>query len=455
MKGREAMKQFLYKSYRFFYLAEQWRRRHLTLPGLILVNTVVIVAILGMDTHKSMIYQAFTWGAALLLLSFLWTRRLRRLSITAIRKLPPYAMVGHELVYRITIENRSGKHQAGLSLYENTTDPRPALEELMRAREPGEAARNIWDRKILYYRWLWLIDRNRNIDDRPHAIAHLAQNGRAETQVAVTPKRRGYIYFTGIDIARSDPLGLFNTLFTVPVRQKVLVLPKQYRLPPIRLPGARRYHSGSVNRASSVGNQDEFISLRDYRPGDAMRHIHWRSTAKRNEPIIKEYQDEYFVRHALILDTFSNQTCSDTFEEAVSVAASFVGSLQTQESFMDLLFVGDRPYRFSAGRGISSANSMLEILAAVQTCTDKAFDTLAPVLFQHVHLFSSCICILLGWDDRRQALIRDLRAMKIPLWAIVIVDEDRSTQIDPGPMRDQPDNLFALEVGRIEAGMAG
>ena len=193
-----------------------------------------------------MIYQVFTWGAALLLLSFLWTRRLRRLSITAIRKLPPYAMVGHELLYRIAIENRSGKHQAGLSLYENTTDPRPALEELMRAREPGEAARNIWDRKILYYRWLWLIGRNRNIDDRPHAIPHLAQNGRAEAQVTVTPKRRGYIYFTGIDIARSDPLGLFNTLFTVPVRQKVLVLPKQYRLPPIHLTGARRYHSGSV-----------------------------------------------------------------------------------------------------------------------------------------------------------------------------------------------------------------
>ncbi len=449
------MKQFLYKSYRFFYLAEQWRRRRLTLPGLILANTVVIVAILGMDTHKSMIYQAFTWGAALLLLSFLWTRRLGRLPITAARKLPRYATVGHKLVYRVTIANHSGKPQAGLSLYENTSDPRPTLEALLRAREPGEATRNIWDRKILYYRWLWLIARNRNIDDRPHAIAHLAPNGRAEAHVEVTPKSRGYIYFTGIDIARSDPLGLFNALFTVPVRQKVLVLPKQYRLPPLRLPGARRYHSGSVNRASSVGNQDEFISLRDYRPGDAMRHIHWRSTARRNEPVIKEYQDEYFVRHALILDTFCNQTCSGTFEEAVSVAASFVGSLQTQESFMDLLFVGDRPYRFSSGRGISSVNSMLEILAAVQTCTDKPFETLAPVLFQHIHLFSSCICILLGWDDRRRTLIRDLREMNIPLWAIIIVDEDRSTQIDPGPMRDQPDNFLVLEVGRIEEGMAG
>ena len=226
------MKQFLYKSYRFFYRAERWRRRRLTLPGLILANTVFITAVLGMDTYKSMIYQIFTWGAALLLISFIWTRCLRRLPVTVIRRLPRYATVGQKFSYRVDIENRSDKPLDGLRLYENTVDPRPALKTLLQAREPGEATRNVWDRKTLYFRWLWLVARNRKIGDRSHAVPLIAPNGSGEARVEATPNSRGYIHFTGVDMARSDPLGLFNALFTVPAPQKVLVLPKQYRLPP-------------------------------------------------------------------------------------------------------------------------------------------------------------------------------------------------------------------------------
>ena len=82
------------------------------------------------------------------------------------------------------------------------------------------------------------------------------------------------------------------------------------------------------------------MALRDYRPGDPPRHIHWRSWAKMGRPIVKEFEDEFFVRHALILDTFCEAPEADRFEESVSVAASFACSLQTQDSLLDLLFVG-------------------------------------------------------------------------------------------------------------------
>ena len=49
----------------------------------------------------------------------------------------------------------------------------------------------------------------------------------------------------------------------------MLILPKLYHLPPIQLPGSRRYQSGGVTLASSVGDSEEFRSLRDYRPGNA------------------------------------------------------------------------------------------------------------------------------------------------------------------------------------------
>jgi uncharacterized protein (DUF58 family) len=57
--------------------------------------------------------------------------------------------------------------------------------------------------------------------------------------------------------------------------------------------------------ASNIGQSEEFVSLREYRRGDPPRHIHWRSWAKAGKPIVKEFEDEFFVRHALVLDTFT------------------------------------------------------------------------------------------------------------------------------------------------------
>ena len=114
------------------------------------------------------------------------------------------------------------------------------------------------------------------------------------------PLSRGPLRFKGTAIARADPFGLVRSFVTVPLPQSVLILPKRYPLPPIALPGVMKYQQGGVALASSVGRSEEFVSLRDYRPGDPMRHIHWKSWARTGRPIVKEFLDEFFVRHALV-----------------------------------------------------------------------------------------------------------------------------------------------------------
>ena len=89
--------------------------------------------------------------------------------------------------------------------------------------------------------------------------------------------------------------------------------------------------------------------------------------------MVKEFEDEFFVRHALVLDTFTDHQHSEVFEEAVSVAASFACTLPTQESLLDLLFVGPQSYCFTAGRGVAHVEQMLEILASVRACSDQPF----------------------------------------------------------------------------------
>jgi hypothetical protein len=247
---------------------------------------------------------------------------------------------------------------------------------------------------------------------------------------------------------------LFRTLTTVPLAQTVLILPKRYPLPAIALPGTAKYQEGGVALAASVGQSDEYVALRDYRPGDPLRHIHWRSWARVGRPVVKEFEDEFFVRHALVLDTFTDRQHSEVFEEAVSVAASFACTLPTQESLLDLLFVGPQSYCFTAGRGVAHVDQMLEILASVRACHDRPFRALEHLVLSHVKVVSGCLCVLLAWDEERRGFIGKLRMLGLPVRVVVIVPPGRSKPPELGPLRDEPDRFSVLEVGQIESGLA-
>src|SRR5262249_53363127 len=217
----------------------------------------------------------------------------------------------------------------------------------------------------------------------------------ADVALELVPLRRGVLRFNGLALARPDPLGLFRSFSNVALPQDILVLPKRYPVPPFPMPGNLKYQEGGVALASNVGQSEEFVSLRDYRHGDPLRHIHWRSWAKTSKPVVKEFEDEFFVRHALVLDTFTADPNSEVFEEAVSVAASFACSIQTQESLLDLLFVGPQSYRFTAGRGLAHTEQMLEILAAVRACDNQPFAALEHLVFNHITAVSGCLCVFL------------------------------------------------------------
>src|SRR4029077_9187553 len=251
-----------------------------------------------------------------------------------------------------------------------------------------------------------------------------------------------------------DPLGFFYALNRVELPQTTLILPKRYPLPPIALPGAMRYQEGGVALASRVGQSEEFVALRDYRPGDPLRHIHWRSWAKTGKPVVKEFEDEFFVRHALVLDTFTDHPHSLIFEEAVSVSASFACTFQTQESLLDLLFVGTQSYCFTAGRGLAHADQMLEILASVRVCRDQPFAALEHLVLDHINVVSGCICVLLAWDESRRNFVARLRGLGVPVLVLAVVEAGQGKSLEPGPLRDEPERCRVLEAGRIEQGLA-
>jgi uncharacterized protein (DUF58 family) len=446
-------KRLLYFSFSFYFKRKSRYVRRFTGAGLLVLAALVASAVVGLDTAQTVAYQIFTFLLFLFIGSLVWGFFFRA-RFSAERRLPRFGTVGERLHYRVIVENRTGNKQTGLHLLENLEHFLPTFEEFVSAPEPDQRRRNPLDRALGYHRWQWLVSRKQGARFRERPVPPLAAQGGSEVHVEMVPTRRGHLRWAGLTIACPDPLGLFKAFHRISARQSVLVLPRRYSLPPIELPGTRRYQPGGVSMASSVGDSQEFMSMREYRPGDPLRRIHWRSWAKTGKPVVKEYQDEFFVRHALILDTFQEVEYSERFEEAVSVASSFVSTMETQETLLDLMFVGTEAYCFTSGRGLASTDKMLEILASVGACRDKPFDVLPPLVLARASLLSGCICVLLSWDGKRQELIGLLNALGIPLLVLVITDRTNTQALDPGPMHGNPRNLVQLRVGNIQERLA-
>lgn len=436
----------LYRLYRLFSWLHYHGGRRLTPAGVLVFSALVAAGAMGVDTDNTVTYQAFSPLFFLLVIAVVCSWFFRA-QFSAVRQLPRFGTVGQPFTYGVQVKNLSRKNQVGLTLLENLEDPRLAFKEWYAAQLADE--RRVRSFKFNQRRNRAFLQATVN----EAVLPPLRPGEEAETRLEITPLRRGLIRFTGITLARPDPLGLFRSFVRTSVAQTVLVLPKRYPLPCVALPGTEKYQEGGVAMAANVGQSDEFVALRDYRRGDPLRHIHWRSWAKTGRPIVKEFEDEFFTRHALVLDTFTDDPRGVVFEEAVSVAASFACTMQTQESLLDLLFVGPQAFCFTSGRGLAHADQMLEVLAAVQAAPDQSFTVLEQLVLDHSASVSGCIFVLLKWDAVRQELVRKLRMLGVPVLVLVVVDAEDKWQLVHGPMRDAPENFHVLEAGKIEAGL--
>ena len=441
--------RFLYRSYSFFYSVSFWLKRHITPAGIMMTIIFSVTMISGLNMFKTTLYQVMTVSFAVLCVSAGLSLIPFRLKARVRHILPEYATVGETVFYSIEITNLTLKPQKGIILFEDTADPRPDLSTLLTQKEPYEHIRNAWDRKTLYYRWVWLCLKASKARFQPINLPDLLPGETIRVTSKFVPNYRGYIHFTGITLARPDTLGLFMRLFHIKKMEKLLVLPKRYPISPPDLRSRRQYHAGGVNLASSIGNSDEFMSLRYYRPGDPMRNIHWRTFARTGELVIKEFEDEFFVRHALILDTFVSPEKDDVFEEAVSIAASYAAAVEPRDAILDLIFAGQKVYSFSSGRGLGSSEKMLEVLSCVEPCQDKTLLELKPVLESGLKKISGAICIFSGWEKAHEDISRMIHESRVPAFIIVLAGDDSQKEDILEKTRNAYQEIRVVRAGKV------
>ncbi|MEL6939166.1 MAG: DUF58 domain-containing protein [Cyanobacteria bacterium J06598_1] len=434
----------IYRLLKFNHGLKRWLAKHLTPAGMGVLVALFVFGLIGLDVKRSVSYQLFVFLLALLMVAVVLARCMR-CRVSAVRQLPRFGIVDVPLRYRVRVQNHRGGKQAGFALSESFEETFPSLAEF-RGVMRAQGGQKAWMKFLAQRRWAFVPKTE---------VPVLVGKGETEVEADLIPLRRGLLTFNKLTLACAEPLGLVNRCVTLARPEQVLILPKRYRLPVIELPGARRYQADGLSAAASVGDSEEFRALREYRPGDSPRKIHWKSWAKTGKPIIKEEQAEYAVRHALILDTFQAERYSDAMEEAVAIAASFACTLQTtgqsQESLLDMLFMGDRAHGFTVGRGLGKAESLLALLASAVPCQDRSFETLLPVVRSRLSLLSGCICIFLDWDSDRKALIEQLQAANIPTLGLIIASEEGLAEpLDRSCLRNSQSSLHILPLNNIQ-----
>lgn len=441
-------RRFLFHNFHVVYRADQWVKRRFTQTGMFLIGALILSSVFGINTRATHSYQLL-----MLVIAILFTGSLCALIFRARfelrRRLPRFATVGQALSYTISLRSKSRRVQRGLMIREVLSAGQPSVSEFVSRREAADAKRNWFDRHVGYPRWANFMRWRRGANSEELMLPDLPPGEWVEARMRLVPHRRGFIRMRAAMIAKVDPLGVFKALAHAGRPESLLVLPRRYEVSWAALIGRSQDRIGGQSQASSTGGSEEFAALREYRPGDPMRHIHWKGWARLGEPVVREFHEECFVRQGLILDTFLPPDASDgRFEEAVSTAASFAYAAPTGAGTLELMFVGSEVYQVQSSHGPGAADRLLEALACVQSTPEQPFERLQKAVLGRAEELSACVCVLLAWDDARRELVARLRNSGVPLLVLVVVDGD--AHLDPGPMSDTPARFKRLRVDRVQ-----
>jgi uncharacterized protein (DUF58 family) len=152
-------------------------------------------------------------------------------------------------------------------------------------------------------------------------------SGATSSSVAYTVRAdtRGRYQVGPLVVRLTDPFGLCELHHSFPSLDKLTVIPQVVPLPNVRLAGEFAGAGDSRARSVAVHGEDD-AATREYRRGDDLRRVHWRSTAKVGELMVRREEQPWDSHATVLLDTRSTghrgEGPTSSFEWAVSAAAS-------------------------------------------------------------------------------------------------------------------------------------
>ena len=262
------------------------------------------------------------------------------------RQLPERAMVGEVIPVELTLRNRKFwfsswmmvvrdrlKHEARLS------DPRAETETL----EPAVLFAGVRPRR------------------ERSACYELQLN------------HRGRYLFGPLEVSTRFPIGLVERGFITHAPGELIVHPRVGRMTPKWRRESQLAAEMVLQRRSRAGTfHDEFHHLREFRQGDSLRSIHWRTSARLNELMVREFEQNRNRSLLMLVELWLPNDPEPRDFDRVELAISFAATacvehlLQTRSVNQDLLIAGAAITAWHANSGATAVNAVLDALALAE-----------------------------------------------------------------------------------------
>jgi len=398
-----------YRWYSATYRLNEKIDRKFTIAGKVVFLCAFALIFFGLNTRSSMLFAVFSVALALLATDAL-SLMFKPYVFEFERFLPDFASKGKTLDYSVILRRKGDKKELEDLFYEEVpANPLPTFEVFDTAKEPGEEKRNSFDRKMGYYRWKWLIEKNCGGKYAEFAVTGKKNGDGIAFNASFLPERRGKIAFGGAYIFQKGIFGLLKKGKVVENPGSFLVLPEIRGSFEITSPegASADEKSEKIRETSETGSGFELKSLRDFVPGDSIRNIHWKSSAKSGQLRTKEFYKEVDSGAVFFIDNFFAEPYSEDFEKILSAAATLLDSMQKEENLPQFLFVGKESAELpdSSKKSFSTALSML---ALAENDADEKFENCAGTLLETAENASTILFFTSKYDKSRRDALKKL-----------------------------------------------
>jgi uncharacterized protein (DUF58 family) len=191
---------------------------------------------------------------------------------------------------------------------------------------------------------------------------------------------RGRFEIGPMSVRVTDPFGLVELGRTFRTTVPLTVTPRTVLLPQIPLGGAWTGSGDNRPRAFATGSAED-VTVREYRQGDDLRRVHWRSSARLGELMVRREEQPWQSRATLVLDNrmqaHRGQGIASSLEAAVSAAASIAVHLSHRGFAVRLVTaLGEDPNNAWHLRDTDlNTGPLMETLAVVQATQQTRLDT--------------------------------------------------------------------------------
>ena len=412
---RLIVKKRNYKWYSATYRLNEKIDRKLTMTGKTVFLCAFALIFFGLNTHTSMLFAVFSVALALLAADAV-SLMTGKYDFEFERFLPECAAKGKEMKYPVVLRVKGGKNSSDNLFYtEVPAAPIPTFEVFDKTKEPGEEKRNSFDRKMGYYRWKWLINKNCAGKYAEFAVKGRETGSGIMFSASFIPERRGKVAFGGAYIFRKGVFGLLKKGKIVANPGSFLVLPDITE--PFAIPenegGQTNEKNEKTRETLETGSGFELKAVRDFVPGDSIRNIHWKSSAKSGQLRTKEFYREVDSGPVMFVDNFFEERYSEDFEKILSAAASLLNAMQKEDNLPQLLIVGKEPLEIpdSSKKSFSAA---LSKLALAENDASDFEDSLSPLL-EAAQSASTVLFFTSKYDKSRHGALKKLTGSGVSL----------------------------------------